>query len=190
MTSPWGRGDNYSIIPWNLMMIGLTYSLFWRERRSLHASPIPPLSMKRLIYFALCIVLPALGYLGLWNSYLSFSVYSGQGAVGFAFERPEGGTSNFPEAAQRVSYISDDGLREVTFDRWANAVMYSPPSPEDTSIVEIANYLCRNATLADKQLIIVIRSSSLPWERTHREEGYICKGGLLTKPEDLRPSQR
>ncbi len=178
MVSPLGRDENYSILPWNLTMACVTVLLFWRSKTTLRAILMPTWTRTRVIFFQLCVVLPLLGYFGLWNTYLSFSVYSGASAHGYAFFQ-ERALPNLPTPIRSAVSPSEGGLYEIPFDRWGLATLRSIPSPQVGDVHQMAKYLCRTVPNADTDMIVIIRTPPRPWESQSSDTAYSCQQGVL-----------
>lgn len=178
MVSPLGRDENYSIVPWNLTMACVTVLLFWRSKTTLRAILMPTWTRTRVIFFQLCLVLPLLGYFGLWNAYLSFSVYSGASAHGYAFFQ-ERALPNLPPTIRSAVSPSDGGLYQLSFDRWAVTTLNSPPSPQLQDVHQMALYLCRTIPNADTDMIVIIRTPPKPWQTQSSDKAYSCQQGEL-----------
>jgi hypothetical protein len=179
MVSPLGRNENYSIVPWNVTMACATILLFWRSKTTLRAIILPAWTRTRIIFFQLCVVLPLLGYFGLWNPYLSFSIYSGSSAQGYAFFQ-ERALPTVPSPIRSIVSPSSGGLYELPFDRWGVATLLSPPSPQATDMYYMGTYLCRTIPNAEADLIVVLRKPSKPWESTSSDTAYSCQQGQLS----------
>lgn len=180
MASPLGRNENYSIVPWNLTMMCVVVILFWRSTTTLRAIVLPRWTRTRIIFFQLCVVLPLLGYFGLWNLYLSFSVYSGASARGHAFLQ-ERALSHLPAVIRSVATPSEGGLYDLAFDRWGTATLLSPPSPQIRDIHQMATYLCRTVPHAETDLLFIIRTPAQPWQLQGSDTAYSCQGGELAR---------
>lgn len=81
---PWGHDWNSVIWPWNAAMIGFVFILFWRSAEEPIARTIlrPRRSLSfefafRSVVLILFAFMPLLSFFGLWDSYLSASLYSG-----------------------------------------------------------------------------------------------------------------
>ena len=74
-----GYISNSVVWPWNLVMVGMVIVLFFRvEGISLNALSNPYLRLPAWVIAVLMTVAPVLFYFGLWDRYLSFSLYAGQ----------------------------------------------------------------------------------------------------------------
>jgi hypothetical protein len=182
MVSPLGRNENYSIVPWNVTMACVVILLFWRSKTTLRAIMLPSWTRTRVIFLQLCVVLPFLGYFGLWNPYLSFSVYSGASAHGYGFFQ-ERAVPNLPTAIRSVVSPSEGGLYQLSFDRWGIATLLSPPSPQPSDVYQMGLYLCRTIPNAETDLILIIRTPPKPWESQASDTAYSCQQGELISIE-------
>ena len=77
MIGPLGSDFNHVVWPWNVAMMVVVFTLFWRVPVN-HPRRMSPLGSKPVhkIVFVLCTVCPALSYAGWWPGYLSFRMYS------------------------------------------------------------------------------------------------------------------
>lgn len=78
--SPLGINDNTVVYPWNIAMALFTILLFWNTKNRIIILGESNLQYKALnIIIAILIwVLPSLNFAKKWDSYLSFSLYSGK----------------------------------------------------------------------------------------------------------------
>ena len=81
---PWGHDWNTVVWPWNIAMVAFVFILFWRvpDNPSLLQvlRPTGAFQAAVLILFAF---MPSFSFLGLWDSYLSSSLYSGNTKEGY-----------------------------------------------------------------------------------------------------------
>jgi hypothetical protein len=81
---PWGRDWNSVVWPWNLAMIAFVFILFWQPADNPRPKDIllPRQSFSIGTSFRVCVLIlfafmPLFSFFGLWDSYLSASLYSG-----------------------------------------------------------------------------------------------------------------
>ena len=168
---------NTSVLPWNLFMAGAVLLLFWRKTPSPRLILRPGRSLCRWLVLLLCGILPTLGYVGLWNSYLSFAVYAGASARGYGFIR---GSADFlPDTMTSHLHEIDEDNKELPFDEWGYSVLNSLPSPEAHVLLGVGRALCKEKFTSKKGLTLAIIGAPLPWERVGRENTYTCIQGEL-----------
>jgi hypothetical protein len=168
---------NASVLPWNLFMTGAVLLLFWRKTPSSRLILRPGRSLFRWLVLLLCGILPTLGYVGLWNSYLSFAVYAGASARGYGFIR--GSTDFLPDTMRFQLNEIDEDAKELQFDEWGYSVLNSMPSPEAHVLLGVGRALCKEKFTSKEGLTLAIIDAPLPWERRGRETTYTCTHGEL-----------
>lgn len=73
---PFGYGKNSAVWPWNVAMIVLVPLLFWRVKAFKLVELVRPANWYHAVVLLLFFVLPWLSFFGLWDHYLSASLYS------------------------------------------------------------------------------------------------------------------
>ncbi len=121
---PFGANANSVIWPWNFWMIFLGIALFYNADNPLFPSAWKSLAGKVVV--GLTGVMPGLNFVGLWDDYLSASLYSGkptQALIVF--------TSDAKVPRSITPYLSHIGIeRSLDVSRWAVADLNVPPYPE------------------------------------------------------------
>jgi len=163
---PVGHNQNLVIWPWNLAMVAFVIILFpkvsvgqsWRDLLR---------SKTGLGVTALVTLLPALSYLGWWDSYFSFALYSGNTAKADLIIVPSL-VPRLPEELRRYAHpLHEDviaakpelkGLWVFDMQTWANSSLDVPPIPEPRNYRSMAKAVARFAEQpTDAQLIIFPR---------------------------------
>jgi len=96
--------------PWNLTMIALVPCVFWKADIRLRELLTPGRTWIRRALFAGVVVLPALSLAGLWDTYSSFALYSGNPLNGSvvltpaAWERLDTPTKSLAENISGAAY--------------------------------------------------------------------------------------
>lgn len=74
---------NIIVYPWNLAMILFTIALFWKSDYQLSFKRIKETKVKMLTSMAVLffIVMPSLNFVGSWDNYLSFKLYTGTNGI-------------------------------------------------------------------------------------------------------------
>lgn len=76
--SPFGINSNSVVYPWNLAMMGLVPLSFYHAREEIKILSSDQTSWYNLVGALLIWIMPFFNFFGLWDSYLSFSLYSGK----------------------------------------------------------------------------------------------------------------
>jgi hypothetical protein len=147
---PLGHKHNWIIWPWNLAMPALVWILFLRGspgqsgaalRQSRWITPV----------LALFCLLPILSYFGKWDSYLSFSLYTGHLTKADIFVSAAVRDRLPPEVQPFVVPTPQpyneqlQGPYVVIVELWADKVLKVPPLPEARNYRNVARYLARFA---------------------------------------------
>jgi hypothetical protein len=134
---PWGANWNSVIWPWNVAMVLFAFILFWQPadnpsllevllpwRRLSEVNLTLGLAFRALVV-ALFALMPILSFFGLWDSYLSASLYSGNIKLGHVFTWNGSKwidtniTADFPMKALNVpAYPEDRIYKNVFVEEW------------------------------------------------------------------------
>jgi hypothetical protein len=151
---PLGQRWNPVVWPWNLALGILVLLLFWNE-----ADPPRALLWSRGWYHRTLVVLvgvlPALHPVGLWDAYLSFSLYSlNVEEAWLAAER--GAAPSLGPHARAVAETGTDGRLIVRLLPWAMREVKTPPYPARRAYLAGFRTLCaRSASPSDLRLVLV-----------------------------------
>jgi hypothetical protein len=138
---PWGHDWNTVVWPWNMAMVAFNLILFWRapDNPSLLAVVKPGASTFRAVALVLFAFMPTLNFIGLWDSYLSASLYSANTKEGYVYAKV--GTSWTFNAS-----ISDKAIEEMNV----------PAYPEERVYKRVfAEIWCEKTTLFPKYFLVV-----------------------------------
>jgi len=144
--SPWFYGWNLIVIPWNLALAAINVLVFWPGRFTLSdwirppGARLPGARLTQALLILVFVLLPALNLVGLWDHYLSFSLYSFKVPYAKVYLEPEH-AARLPEHIEK--YVFDDGeglFVEVTY--WAMGEMQTAPYPEPRVYEQVCAYLC------------------------------------------------
>ena len=120
---------NTVIWPWNLAMLSFVLILFWREAGTSSGEIL--LGRRHAFHLAiliLCGLMPAFSFFGLWDSYLSSTLYSGnisQGSLSLSDEV----RGRLPPQIQSVVQPDTPG-NFLSIHRWSYFELNVPPYPE------------------------------------------------------------
>ncbi|HEX7176216.1 MAG TPA: MauE/DoxX family redox-associated membrane protein [Pyrinomonadaceae bacterium] len=158
--------NNVVIWPWNVAMAAVVVWLFWRDRSF---SLREVLSGGRLFAHKLALalfgVMPLLGLFGLWDSYLSAALYSGNTHYA-AIYVSDSLRERLPPKARGVVRLAR-GRNMLNIGNWSYAELNVPPYPEPRVYREAGRTVCRLAeTPTDAVLEIHGRPNPLDGRRT------------------------
>jgi hypothetical protein len=142
--SPLGINGNSVVYPWNLAMIAFVILLFRNEKNQIGLWPAALRQKICLVYFTILIwVLPATNFFGLWDDYLSFSLYSDKASEYYiAIEENE--TAKIDGRLKRffVHLPGITGGRLIDVNAWAMNDLGVPFYPERRVFKKIAAIFC------------------------------------------------
>ena len=181
---PWASDYNPVVWPWNGVMVALLALLFWPEREAGPRSILlPGARLAKRIVFALFVVAPALGQVGLWPHYLSFPLYSA--AVADARVYVDAALhERLPGSAQRLLEpmpTPRPDLPYVGFLRLAEWMEHEQGAfmpPHDESFQATARALCRLAEEdgdgGEGELLLTILDAPPPWRIERSARRWTC----------------
>ncbi len=136
---------NSVIWPWNAAMIGFVVVLFWQTHEIGFKEII--LNNKHafhLVVLLLFAVMPALSFFGLWDSFLSFTLFSRNTAQARLY-LSERVSRALPPRAQTIVRTRPDASKSVFISDWSFAELNVPPYPEPHIYINAARPLCAHA---------------------------------------------
>ncbi len=179
---PFGLNYNSSVWPWNGMMCLLLWQLFWntdsdaKEIFSLRHGPL------HVFLLVASVGLPALGTIGLWDRYLSFSLYSGRLPEGYISFRANEATKLPRSLLAGARFNHEDERYRVVLNDWSYQTLNTPLTPSPTVITRVASEVCRGASIIDDLLFGLSVPEGL-WSPRRKVEVYRCVDGDLLSVE-------
>jgi hypothetical protein len=152
---PLGHAWDPHVWPWNVATAVIVWLLFWRSdpggaRQILWARP----RWFQGLVIALFVVMPALSFFGLWDSYLSAELYSGGTRYGL-IEMTDAAKAALPAEIRRYVGRRRSGRNVLDLTAWALAERAVETYPEARVFEATARTLCRYAPHpADMTLVI------------------------------------
>jgi len=136
-------GENTVVWPWNIAMGLMVLILFWQNKESTAGQILVPKRAFHALVLILFGILPPLGLIGLWDSYLSSALYSGNNYRGVIYiNRPV--MDRLPVALHQ--YVWRDGqpmFLDTTL--WAYGELNVPVYPEPRVFRRITEQVCTYA---------------------------------------------
>jgi uncharacterized membrane protein YphA (DoxX/SURF4 family) len=157
-------GENLAVWPWNVAMPLFDFVLFW------NATTIPwtVSSIRRFpqsIAFGVLVgILPALSFLGYWDSYASWALYSGNTAQAVVVIDPSA-LNTLPDVLRRNTWQESRPMF-VDLNRWSYDELQVPIYPETRVFRVVGRYVCEKYTTAAVALVILRRPD---WRTGQRE---------------------
>jgi uncharacterized membrane protein YphA (DoxX/SURF4 family) len=156
---PFGHDWNSVVWPWNLAMIAFVLILFWRppDEPSLTTILRPRGSVFRAAILILFAFMPAFNFFGLWDSYLSSSLYSGRTEKGYVWN-PDGGV-----------------LRSKSIDQVALDEMNLPGYPEERVYKKVFAKRWCEETAASALPVLAVHSTPEIFSGERSVKYYRCE---------------
>lgn len=158
---PLGHQHNWIVWPWNLAMPALVILLFPRGPLVETWADLKRSSWS-LVLVALFCLLPILSFFGKWDSYLSFSLYTGNLTKADLFisaslrERLPPDVREFVKPTPEPYHAQVQGPYVVLVELWADKVLRVPPLPEARNYRNVARYLAGFATDPNEVHLVLI----------------------------------
>jgi hypothetical protein len=136
-------GENTVVWPWNIAMGFMVLILFWQNKESTVAKILVPKRAFHALVLLLFGVLPSLGLIGLWDSYLSSALYSGNNYRGVIYiTQPV--MDRLPIALRQ--YVWTD-VQPMFLDTtlWAYGELNVPVYPEPRVFRSLTEQVCKYA---------------------------------------------
>jgi len=157
------RGIGYSTIwPWNIAMPAFVILLFGgNDTTTAREIVAPRQGAMHWIVIVLVGCQPALSFVTLWDSFLSFTMHSANVRTG-TISLAESAVQNLPEGIRHLVEPDRDGRFVLGVPTWSSDVFKNPPYPEVRVFRTVAGSLCRpGADPSDVRL--TVRGRFLQW---------------------------
>ncbi len=170
---PLGHNWNSVVWPWNISMEMFVIILFWRVRnlslKDLAEARFLPLYSVAVVLFG---VMPLFSFFGLWDSYMSAALYSGN-TTGAGVHVSDSVRRSLPAEVQ--SYASKIANDEYWLDisSWSLGELNAPPYPERRIYENIARRICAHAQ-EPSEVILEIQERSSPLSGSRATRRHDC----------------
>ncbi len=169
---PLGHNWNSVVWPWNVAMALFAVILFWRAenfsfRDILWVKNFP----FQKIILVLFVVMPALSFFNLWDSYLSSTLYSGNTNSAQIYIN-DSVKQKLPTEIQRYVIKTEANGNVLDFFGWSFDELNVPPYPETRVYKDIARSICKYAN--DKMdVVLVVNGKPTLFNRDYKST-YDC----------------
>ncbi|MBV9455289.1 MAG: hypothetical protein JOZ19_14435 [Rubrobacter sp.] len=173
---PFGHDWNTIVWPWNVAMMAFVVILFWQvegfSAKCVLAPGNSPLHGLVLLLFG---VMPLFSFFGLWDSYLSASLYSGNTKNG-AIYISDAVKSRLPVSIRNPALKSQaNSANIISVTDWSFEELNVPPYPEDRVFKNVAKSVCDYAD-DPSEVNLIIGGKPNPIDGSVETEVYDCSG--------------
>ncbi|MES2437165.1 MAG: DCC1-like thiol-disulfide oxidoreductase family protein [Patescibacteria group bacterium] len=167
---PLGHGVNAIIWPWNIVMIVLVLILFSKSTYSFRDILLPKKGVAHKVSLVTFLIIPFFSFIGIWDSYLSFALYSGNAPQAHLYVS-DAVKPLLPSIIQANTVaLEKNGMNEISIYKWSMQELNVPQYPEERIYRNVAKYVCLFATKpSDVQLSLVSKRNIFTGERTTKE---------------------
>ncbi len=153
---------NSVVWPWNIAMAALVVILFWRaDDVSLREVVLPRKLSFQMVAILLFGIMPLLSFFGLWDSYLSDALYSGNVANAL-IHVSESTKERLPVAIRdQVQENPVDGQLVINPYRWSLGELNAPGYPERRVFLNLTKQICAYATDPSEVNVVIYGKPSL-----------------------------
>jgi len=160
--------ENTVVWPWNIAMGLLVLAVFWQNEEISVRRNLTVKHPAYVLIFILFAILPALNLFGVWDSYLSFALYSGNNFEAVIFIDPASRDQLPSSLAPYIWHESEPMFLDI--NRWSFGELNVPVYPEPRVFRRVAQTACELAH-HDRGLKLMIKDQ--PDLLTgHREDEY------------------
>lgn len=156
--SPLGINKNFIVIPWNLAMISIVFISFYKTKNQiLKWEGIYKLRILKSVTMLLFWILPFLNFFSMWDSYLSFSLYSDKANKYFiAIEQSEVHKIDKRLIPFFVELPNVKGGNLIDVNKWSMTELNVPFYPEDRIFKKLSESFCKLGIENDKLIFLKI----------------------------------
>jgi hypothetical protein len=164
-------GENVAVWPWNVAMTLFVWILFWQDKETTARRIVTGRKAFQVLVLVLFGVLPSLSFFGLWDSYLSSALYSGNTYQTAVYFGPRVLARLPAEIRPHVWQQSEPFFLDM--NRWAYAELRVPVYPEPRIYRQVAKRICKYAE--GERLSLWIKQKPHPFTGSFGSEYYDCE---------------
>ncbi len=165
-------GENAVVWPWNVAMVLFVWILFWDAKETTGRRIVVGRNPFHFLVLLLFAILPSLSLVGLWDSFLSSSIYSGNTYQAAIYLGPNLLARLPREIHPHVWQKSEPFFLDI--NRWAYAELRVPVYPEPRVFRQVARRICQYAD--GERLSLWIKQKPHPFNGSFESEYYDCEG--------------
>jgi len=165
---------NSVVWPWNIAMAGFVVILFWRASDfSMRDLLLPRKLGFQTVVLILFGVMPLFSFVGLWDSYLSASLYSGN-VEAAAIDVSESAKQRLPPAIQAyVQQSRATNKLQINPTRWSLIELNVPSYPERRVFINVTKKICAFAE-DPSEVTLTIYGKPNRWNGSRETRTYNC----------------
>jgi hypothetical protein len=164
-------GENVVVWPWNVAMTLFVWILFWQDKETTARRIVSGKKAFQILVLILFGLLPSLSFFGLWDSYLSSALYSGNTYQTAVYLGPAV-LARLPAAIHpHVWQKSEPFFLDI--NRWAYAELRVPVYPEPRVFRQVARRICKYAE--GERVSLWIKQKPHPFTGSFGSEYYDCE---------------
>jgi hypothetical protein len=152
-------------------MVVLVWILFWQDRETTARRIVAGKKVFQVLVLILFGMLPSLSFVGLWDSYLSSALYSGNTYQSAIYLGPALLARLPVEILPHVWQKSEPFFLDM--NRWAYAELRVPVYPEPRVFRQVAKRICKFAD--GERLSLWIKQKPHPFTGLFESEYYDCE---------------
>lgn len=164
-------GENTVVWPWNIAMVLFVSTLFWQDMATSPRKILAPKNALHSLVLLLFGVLPALSWLGLWDSYLSSALYSGNTDQAVIYVSPPV-MARLPTVLHPYVWQSTEPYF-LDINRWAYGELNVPVYPEPRVYIRVTEQVCASAESAS-DIKLRIKEKPNPLTGLRASKYYDC----------------
>ena len=157
--SPFGMNYNYIILPWNIFMIIASILLFYTSKQQLKIWDNKPMPNFLNSFILIIMLLPVMNFFNRWDSYLSFSLYSGK--IDNYYVLLKKGVAQQENTYDFEAYLINKNQslskKIIDIDRWSIKELNVPMYPEKRVFRKIAQHFCTQKTMSSNTVFLVTK---------------------------------
>ena len=164
-------GENTVVWPWNITMVLFILILFWQDKETSARGMLFPKSGFHAVVLLLFGVLPAFSLIGLWDSFLSSALYSGNTEEAVIFVSH----AEMEHLPKSIRPYAREGSHWFFLDpnMWAYGELNVPVYPEPRVYRRVARQICTYGQNAS-EIKLMIRGKPGPITGHREDEFYDC----------------
>ena len=164
-------GENVVVWPWNIAMALFVWILFWQDKETTARRIVAGKKTFQVLVLILFGVLPSLNFVGLWDSYLSSALYSGNTYQTAIYLGPSV-LARLPAAIHPHVWQKREPFF-LDINRWAYDELHVPVYPEPRVYRQVAKLICKYAD--GERVSLWIKQKPHPLTGSFESEYYDCE---------------